>query len=63
MKLLTQYYLNKHMTLEMIYIILTIVFFILLLVYLLYLKRKQIQVFLEDKVWQIQKTDSEYALI
>jgi hypothetical protein len=47
----------------MIYIILTIVFFMTLFMYALYLKRKQIQIFLEDKVWQIQKADSDYALI
>ena len=47
----------------MIYIIITIIFFVLLISYILYSYRKKIQLFLEDKVWQMQKTGSDYALL
>lgn len=47
----------------MIYVVIAILFFVFLFLYILYLNSKKIQVFIEDKVWQLQKTDSEYALI
>ncbi len=47
----------------MIYIILSIMFFTGLIVYIIYLNRNKIQTFLEDEVWKMQKTTSDYALI
>jgi len=47
----------------MIYVIISILFLVVLFFYILYINSKKIQLFLEDKVWQLQKSDSEYALI